>query len=606
MGIYSSLPDEIASVDVIIVGGGTSGCVIASRLADADSQLTILLIEAGPDNLNLPSIYHPALYRTNYTPDTTAATYFQARREAQLAEREILIPTGGILGGGSSVNGSIYTRPQMCDFDSWNTIGWTGKEVVPFFKKFETYCGQDSQGCHGHDGPIKVSSGLHRGQVIESDFKSAMAQLGYPEVEDLQDLQTGNGVSHSRRYVSPEDGKRQDVAHAYLHPRLQDGRHSNLHVLVATQVTRVLLDQNQEATGVEYRANPKLRSGVTGTLAGTIKASKMVVLSAGTLSTPCILERSGVGDPQVLERAGIPTILALPGVGRDFQDHQALITVYSSKLDAVDTFESIYNGDRNLQDLVATRDKILSWNGTDASAKIRPTMSEINTLGEQFRLSWDEDFRNNPSRPLTTVLLTNGILGDPRPFPVGSYFTILTYTAYPYSRGHVHVMGPELESPIDFVTGYLSDDRGVDLNVQVWAYKKQREIARRMKHFHSEIMSQHPVFPPGSKASCAGMGGDISAKTGIVYSSEDDQAIERFVRESVGTTWHPIGTCKMAPVSQMGVVDETLGVHNARKLKVADMSIAPKNVSGNTMSTALMIGERAADIFIKELGLRPV
>lgn len=124
-----------------------------------------------------------------------------------------------------------------------------------------------------------------------------------------------------------------------------------------------------------------------------------------------------------------------------------------------------------------------------------------------------------------------------------------------------------------------------------------------MQHFHGEIVSQHPVFPSGSKASSVVEVGEAGVETDIVYSPEDDQAIERFLRESVGTAWNPLGTCKMAPVSQMGVVNETLSVHGVRRLKIADMSIAPKNVSGNTMSTALMIGEKSADIFIRELGL---
>lgn len=164
-----------------------------------------------------------------------------------------------------------------------------------------------------------------------------------------------------------------------------------------------------------------------------------------------------------------------------------------------------------------------------------------------------------------------------------------------------------MDDAVDFKTGYLSDPDDFDLKAQVWAYKKQRRVARGMRVFGGELPGQHPAFPEGSKASLVpekkktGGGGGVA--TDVEYGPEDDAAIEKFIRTSVGTTWHPLGTCKMAPAGQMGVVDENLSVHGVKGLKVADLSIAPKNVAGNTMSTALMIGEKAADIFIRELGL---
>lgn len=163
-----------------------------------------------------------------------------------------------------------------------------------------------------------------------------------------------------------------------------------------------------------------------------------------------------------------------------------------------------------------------------------------------------------------------------------------------------------MDDEVDFKTGYLSDLDDFDLKAQVWAYKKQRRIARGMRFFGGELPGQYPTFPEGSKASSVPeekARGNDHAKD-IKYGPEDDAAIEKFLRTRIGTTWHPLGTCKMAPTEQMGVVDENLSVHGVKGLKVADLSIAPKNVAGNTMSTALMIGEKAADIFIRELALR--
>lgn len=162
-----------------------------------------------------------------------------------------------------------------------------------------------------------------------------------------------------------------------------------------------------------------------------------------------------------------------------------------------------------------------------------------------------------------------------------------------------------MDDAVDFKTGYLSDPDDFDLKAQVWAYKKQRRVARGMRVCGGELPGQQPAFPEGSKASSLPekkTGGDGVAMD-VEYGPEDDAAIEQFIRTSVGTTWHPLGTCKMAPVERMGVVDENLSVHGVQGLKVADLSIAPKNVAGNTMSTTLMIGEKAADIFIRELGL---
>lgn len=162
-----------------------------------------------------------------------------------------------------------------------------------------------------------------------------------------------------------------------------------------------------------------------------------------------------------------------------------------------------------------------------------------------------------------------------------------------------------MDDVLDFKTGYLSDPDDLDSKAQVWAYKKQRRVARGMRLFGGELPGQQPAFPEGSKASLVleGKAGGGGVTADIEYGPEDDAAIEQFIRGSVGTTWHPLGTCKMAPAEKMGVVDENLSVLGVKSLKVADLSIAPGNVAGNTMSTALMIGEKAANIFIRELGV---
>ncbi|KAH9899111.1 GMC oxidoreductase [Xylariomycetidae sp. FL2044] len=566
---------------------------VPSRLSDSLPSLSILLLEGGPDNFNNPLVTHPALLRANFRPGIPHFLKWQGKGEPQLEGRAILELSGGILGGGSSVNSLIYARGQAADFDSWDTPGWSSKELLPFLKK--AY----AEGVHGTHGPASVSSGTYRGRALERDFIEALKGLGYDEAVDLQDLRTDNAVSHSRRYVSPKDGKRQDAAHVFLHLRLRDGEHPNLHVVVGTQVTRVILGPDKTATGVECRPNPRLANSTQSSPSQQpriIKARKLVVLSAGTKGTPLLLERSGIGDSEILNRAGVPVAHHLPGVGHDFQDHQHVEYPYRSKVPVAETIESVYNGVRNVTSLIDTGDPILSWTGVDASAKLRPTASEVEALGGGFQRVWTEKYKENPSKPLSTMICTNGLLSAGARLPSGeSYLSIFQFTAYPESRGSLHITAPGLDDPIDWETGILSDPDGFDLDAQVWAYKTQREIAHRLHNFDGEIPGENPSFPEGSVR--PGSNG-----TAFEYSPEANEAIRKFLRARVRTTWHGIGTCKMAPEEKTGVVNADLGVHGVGRLKIADLSIVPSNVAGNTMSTAFLVGEKASDIFIQELG----
>lgn len=194
-------------------------------------------------------------------------------------------------------------------------------------------------------------------------------------------------------------------------------------------------------------------------------------------------------------------------------------------------------------------------------------------------------------------------MGDPSAVPEGQYVTVGNYTAYPYSRGHIHITGSGVNDPIDFDVGFLSDENDIDLKKQVWAYKKSREIMRRTAMYRGELAIGHPTWPAGSKAASVDLEGPLSNVKDVQYSAEDDKAIEQWIREHVETTWHSIATCKMAPREKNGAVDERLNVWGTTGLKLADLSIAPGNVGGNTNNTAMLIGEKAADIIIKDLGL---
>jgi alcohol oxidase len=206
---------------------------------------------------------------------------------------------------------------------------------------------------------------------------------------------------------------------------------------------------------------------------------------------------------------------------------------------------------------------------------------------------------------LTSLYSSFGALGTYGP---DQYISVADYTMYPYSRGHLHITGPNAADPIDFRLNFFTDEGNIDIKQLMWGYKNSREIMRRSKFYRGELAPTHPIFPADSRAGVVELSaplfdGDRSVVKNLEYSADDDKAIEEFLRRCVQTTWHSLGTNKMAPQEQMGVVDKDLSVYGVKRLKVVDLSIAPGNVGGNTNNTAMMIGEKGADIIAKELGI---
>ncbi|KFY38995.1 hypothetical protein V495_06236 [Pseudogymnoascus sp. VKM F-4514 (FW-929)] len=598
MGILSQIPGDLSEVDVIIAGGGTAGCVVASRLSDADPGLSILVIEGGQNNYNDPSIIHPLLFLSHLMPTSKATLFYQSTKEPQLGNREVVVASGGILGGGSSINVLTYSRAQREDYDAWQMPGWSSNDLLPFMKKLETYHGQGTSETHGTDGPVQITSGAFRAATSENDFIQAAAKVGWPEKADIQNLDTNNATQRNVRFVGP-DGLRQDAAHTYLHPRLQDGKHDNLHVLLEHQVIRVLFE-DKKAIGVEYQSNPTFHEDPT---VKTIKAKKLVIVSAGALGTPLILERSGLGDPTILQNAGVEVVAEVPGVGYNYMDHQLLSYPYRSNLSPDETVDAVYGGRVDIGQLLATNASILSWNAADVVAKVRPTDAEAAALGPEFLAVWKKDFENVPNKPAVIITSLNGFPGDPTGLPVAQFIAATTFTVYPYSRGHIHITSKDPNTLLDFQTGFFSDAQDIDIKKAAWGYKKQREILRRMQIYRGEYAPGHPPFADQSAAACKELDGPLEDVVDIMYTPEDEIVLEQWLRQNVGTTWHSMGTCKMAPLDQGGVVDAALSVYGVEGLKIADLSIPPSNVAANTGNTAFVVGEKAADIFIKELGL---
>ncbi|KAF2802128.1 alcohol oxidase p68 [Mytilinidion resinicola] len=640
-----TIPDE---VDIIVCGGGSAGCVVAGRLANLDHNLQVLLIEGGESNLNNPWVFRPGIYPRNMKLDSKTASFYYSRPSEWLDGRRAVVPCANILGGGSSINFMMYTRASASDYDDFQAKGWTTKELIPLMKKHETYqrsC--NNRDLHGFDGPIKVSFGNHT-YPIKEDFLRATESQGIPTTDDLQDLTTGHGAEHWLKWINRDTGRRSDSAHGYIHSTRSV--HQNLHLMCNTKVDKVILEGGR-AVGVQVCPMKPLHPNQKHQFK-TIRARKQIVVSGGTLSSPLILQRSGIGDPEKLRKAGVKPLVDLPGVGLNFQDHYLTFSVFRAKPN-VDSFDDFVRGVPEVQDKVFRQWDTngtgpLATNGIDAGVKVRPTEEELKQMDnwpcKEFRSGWDSYFKNKPDKPVMHYSVIAGWFGDHMLMPPGKFFTMFHFLEYPFSRGSTHITSANPYEAPDFDAGFMNDKR--DMAPMVWGYIKSRETARRMDAYAGEVQAMHPFYKYDSKArakdldlattNAYALEGNVSAgiqhgswsmpveegrkpepslinsscqdiRDDLEYSNDDIQKIEDWTKRHVETTWHSLGTCSMAPkegnsIVKHGVLDERLNVHGVKGLKVADLSICPDNVGCNTYSTALLIGEKAAMLVAEDLG----
>lgn len=273
--------------------------------------------------------------------------------------------------------------------------------------QMETYHGRGKSN-HGYAGPVQVGDSGFRGMKTQENVIETAARLGYTVYDDLQDPEKiNNGVERCMKYVTT-DGRRADAAHAYIHPLLEDGKHPNLHVLCESKVVRVLFNEDKRAVGVEYISNPALQPATNLSLQKRMKvlARKLVVVSCGALSTPSVLERSGVGSGEVLAKASVPLVAEVPGVGQNYDDHQLVLYTYTTNLAPEDTNDVFWRGDMPLEE--AAQSGHLPWTANDVHGKFRPTDAEVAALGPEFQATWDRDFKNQPNRPLTMMATMSG------------------------------------------------------------------------------------------------------------------------------------------------------------------------------------------------------
>ncbi|MDW3190873.1 MAG: GMC family oxidoreductase N-terminal domain-containing protein [Cytophagales bacterium] len=534
--------------DYIIVGAGSSGCLLANRLSE-DPGNQVLLFEAGKPDKD-PLIKIPGAYGKLFKRPFDWGYYTEPQEHVN--ERKLYIPRGKTLGGSSSTNAMAYVRGNKADYDHWASLGnegWAFDEVLPYFKRSEDiqHPGQVDEGYHGSKGELSVNFNEHFQSPYMDPFIQAGANWGLPKFSDY------NGKSQKgvgRFQFTIKNGARHSSATAFLKPVM--GR-NNLTVRTGAHVEKIEF-KDQKASGVWIA-----KKGGNSEL---ISASKEVILSAGAIDSPRILLRSGIGAKDELMSLDIDVIRELPGVGKNLQDH--LFYSVSSKASVPGGLNPVISPGRQLKELVKYlfgRKGALSIGPLEAVA-----FFNLNDPGRE-----DCDFQFHFA-PLHIGKGYDYDVYDLSTYPRSDGYTILPSLLHPKSRGHVGLKSKDAFADPLIQPNFLSEE--ADLQALIEGGKIAYEWL------------QDPVFDHCREEMVAPM--DTSS----------DEAWAEHVRNSLETIYHPVGTCKMGK-DELAVVDQNLNVHGLERLRVVDASVMPTIMTGNTNAPCYMIAEKAADLILQ-------
>jgi choline dehydrogenase len=539
------MPAAADSFDYVIVGAGTAGCVLAGRLAE-DPAARVCLIEAGGNDAH-PFIRTPALVAAAIA-NRRFNWRFETVPQAQLKGRRIPQPRGRVVGGSGSINGMVYSRGNPRDYEDWvaaGASGWSYAEVLPYFLRSENNQDLPVSRYHAHGGPMNVMR-PRRPNRLNTDFIQATRSLGFPGTEDFT-AATNEGVGFRQGVIRA--GRRETTARAFLRPALARG---NVTLYTDSLALRVVVEAAR-AVGVSFE-----RAGQSQ----QVRATREVILSAGTLQSPQILLLSGIGPAAQLQAQGIQTVHDLAGVGRNLQDHLACPVLMST------TNPTSYgiSGRALPRGAWNVLQYLFGRTGPFAS-NVFESVGFLKTLPDLDRP--DVQFVFQPAaRPRPTF-----------PLPIGHGYAISPVSLYPKSRGTVTLQSPDPHAAPAIDPALLSVAE--DIQPLIRAIKLARRIlaAPNFAHYHGTEMA------PG-------------------VAVQSDEAIAEFIRASSYTVHHQVGTCRMGEHAD-AVVDSQLRVRGLQGLRVVDASVMPRLIGGNTNAVVVMIAEKAADLIRQRPLLAP-
>jgi choline dehydrogenase len=529
--------------DFVIAGAGSAGCVLANRLTQS-GQFTVLLIEAGgPDN-NI-NIHIPVLV-ANLLRDERFTWPFMTEPQLNLNGKPQLWVRGKVLGGSGSINGGLFVRGDPLEYDSWREQGckgWGYSDLLPYFKQLEDYPAGDPT-VRGRGGPIGVTK-LEKFDELSEAFVNAADSIGFHKVSDYNDGTHYVGTDYLQ--VSTRRGLRSSSSVAYLRPAK---KRPNLTVLTRATATRVLLE-NKRATGLEVAVDGQLI---------TVRAKREVILSAGPLQSPKLLELSGIGNEAILRKHGIATVHHLPSVGENLRDHPSVRVTFecTKPITINDILNSPWKKMKEGMRFIFKREGLLTISSTTARVVLRsqPELKQPDiTLRLQPRSGKDRYSRT-------------------RKYGSDDYsgFSIGVTVLQPRSTGHVHIKNTDPMQQAAMDPQYLSHED--DLRVFVEGVRLARKIAGASPLRDLVVKETRP-------------GAEIG----------DDPGIVAFIRENAATSWHMVGTCKMG-IDAASVVDPELRVNGISALRVIDSSIFPTIPSTNTNAPTLAAAEKGAAMIL--------
>ena len=536
------------SFDYVIVGGGTAGCIVASRLAMADDA-SVLLLEAGGSDLR-PMVQIPIGY-ARLLFDKDVNWLYETEPDAGLAGRRSFWPRGKVLGGSGSINAMVYMRGLPNDFDDWRAmgnIGWGYDDVLPFFKAVEDHDDGDPR-FHGRGGPIHVTDVSRDVHPLCDRYIASCESLGFPATPDFNG-ERGEGVGIYQ--INTRSGFRSCSANEHL--RSARSRR-NLEVRAKSLATRVLFE-GKRASGVRYR-----RGGAEH----TVTARRQLILCGGAINTPQLLQLSGVGDGARLQAMGITPVHDSPAVGRNLQDHLAVSYFYGSSVPTLNDQLGPFLGKvRAAFRYALTRRGPLAMSVNQGGGFVRSDASQpVPNLQLYF----------NPVSYTRTPLSSRKLL-SPDPF---SAFLISFNACRPTSRGELHIASTDPTAQPSIRPNYLSTERDID---------EARAGCRLLRR----IAATKPL---------------ADVITGELYPGpqavSDDDLLEDF-RQRADTVYHPTCTARMGTDPRESVVDARLRAHGLENLRIIDASVFPTVTSGNTNAPTVMVAEKGAAMLLEDMG----